>query len=287
MKRLRRTLLELWILVPLSAVVGFMGPFGTYLMGDFFVRATRWLVMLLGAYILVRPTMFLWAWVARSTRLPQGTVMIWGLISSSIPMGLVWQSWRADEIRALGGYSGVVPFSVLCSLTILLVAWLADRADDHLLRNYQGPMQRLRAVTEDQPAVAEAVLPALSPVAVAMPLPPSAEGRPRLYARLGPQFTGDVLALESEDHYVRVHGATGSELLLMRLRDAIAEMDGAPGAQTHRSWWVAQGAVAGVNRTGRTMEIVLPNGAQAPVARDSVDRLERSGFLPGKNGADG
>ncbi|MET0363890.1 MAG: LytTR family DNA-binding domain-containing protein [Sphingobium sp.] len=277
MKRLRRTILEIWILGPLALVVGFMGPFGTYLMGDFLTRSTRWMVMLLGAYVLVRPTMLLWAWVARVTRLPQGTVMIWGLISSSIPMGLVWQAWRSDEIKQLGGYSGVVPFSVLCSLTILLVAWLADRADEHLLRNYQGPMQRLRSVTEGQPAVAEAVLPVLQ----AEPEPPRVAGdRPRLYARLGPQFEGDVLALESEDHYVRVHGTKGSDLLLMRLRDAIAEMDGVPGAQTHRSWWVARDAVAGVSRAGRTMDVVLRNGAHAPVARDSIDRLERSGFLP-------
>ncbi|HEX7871949.1 MAG TPA: LytTR family transcriptional regulator DNA-binding domain-containing protein [Sphingobium sp.] len=277
MKRLRRTILEIWILGPLALVVGFMGPFGTYLMGDFLTRSSRWLVMLAGAYVLVRPTMLFWDWVARATRLPRGTVMIWGLTASSIPMGLVWQAWRGEEIKQLGGYSGVVPFSVLCSLTILLVAWLADRADEHLLRNYQGSMQGLRTVTEGQPAVAEAVLPVVRPE----PKPPRAGGdRPRLYARLGPQFEGDVLALESEDHYVRVHGVKGSDLLLMRLRDAIAEMDGVPGAQTHRSWWVARDAVAGVSRAGRTMDVVLANGANAPVARDSVDRLERSGFLP-------
>ncbi|HEX7852640.1 MAG TPA: LytTR family DNA-binding domain-containing protein [Sphingobium sp.] len=287
MKRLRRTLLELWILVPLAGIVGFLGPFGTYLAGDFFARSLRWGGMLLGAYVLVRPTMMLWAWVADATRLPRGTVMIWGLTVSSIPMSFIWLYGGWNEISALDGLSGIMPFSVLCALTILLVASLADRADEHLLRNYQGPMQRLRATTEGQPAVAEAVLPVIRPEPVAVPSPLlTGEERPRLYARLGAQFEGDVLALESEDHYVRVHGLRGSDLLLMRLRDAIAEMDGVPGAQTHRSWWVAQDAVADFSRSGRAMDVVLTNGTRAPVARDSVDRLERSGFLPVKGVAD-
>lgn len=277
MERLRRTLLEIWIIPLLAAVVGFMGPFGTYLTGDFLTRAIRWEVMLMGAYILVRPTMFFWNWVAGATRLPRGSVMIWGLAVSSIPMGLFWEAMRAEELRALGGYAGVLPFSLLCAMTILLVAWLADRADEHLLANYGDPMQRLRGSGGglNQSLVAESLSPA-----VPVESPTRAGGdRARLYARLGPRFAGDVLALESEDHYVRVHGAKGSELLLMRLRDAIAEMDGTPGEQTHRSWWIARDGIADVVRTGRTLEVVLLDGTHAPVARDSVDRLERSGFL--------
>lgn len=278
MERLRRTLLELWIIPLLAAVVGFMGPFGTYLMGDFLTRAIRWELMLMGAYILVRPTMFFWNWVASVTRLPRGSVMIWGLGVSSIPMGLFWQAARPDEIKALGDYAGVLPFSFLCAMTILLVAWLADRADEHLLANYAYPMQRLRVGGGggmEQPLVAESVS---SAVPAALPTVDDGD-RPRLYTRLGPQFIGDVLALESEDHYVRVHGIKGSELLLMRLRDAIGEMDGVPGEQTHRSWWIARDGIADVVRTGRTLEVVLRDGTHAPVARDSVDRLERSGFL--------
>lgn len=274
--RLRRTLLEIWIVLPLACIVGFMGPFGTYLTGDFIQRSMRWWGLLMGAYVLVRPTMALWAWVARATRLPPGTVMIWGLAVSSIPMGLFWQWVGANETRSLGGYTGMLPFALLCSLTILLVAALANRADEHLLRTYGNSYQW--HVRDDGAAVAEAVAPVVT--AIAAPVAPSGD-RPRLYDRLSPSFAGPVVALESEDHYVRVHGQRGSELVLMRLRDAIAEMDGAPGEQTHRSWWVAQGGIAEVSRTGRSLELLLGNGARAPVARDSVDRLERSGFLPG------
>lgn len=72
MKRLRRVLLELWAMLPVAAVVGFLGPFGTYLSGDFLLRAGRWWIMLMGAYILARPTLIAWRAIARATRLRAG-----------------------------------------------------------------------------------------------------------------------------------------------------------------------------------------------------------------------
>ena len=57
-------------------------------------------------------------------------------------------------------------------------------------------------------------------------------------------------------------------------------MDDEPGDQTHRSWWVARGAVSQVVGAGRNRQIEQVNGTRAPVARDSIDRLTRSHFLP-------
>ena len=93
-------------------------------------------------------------------------------------------------------------------------------------------------------------------------------------------FAGPILALQSEDHYVRVHGQRGSELILMRLRDAIAEMEGVAGAQVHRSWWIAHRAILRCDPAGRSWLITLDGGLSVPVARDSVARLQRAGFLP-------
>lgn len=292
MKRLRRTLLEVWIILPLAIVIGFMGPFGTYLMGDFFVRFARWWMLLMGSYVLVRPTMILWHLIARATGLPQGWVMFSGLMTASVPLALIWRLTAYDELRHLNDYSGLLPFAILCSLGMLVVVMWAEHADHQLMRYYHGPL--LGHLADPLPA-------RLYPHGYHghdnynghdiynghdMGRGPETGhylqhgGRPRLHARLSPQFEGDILALESEDHYVRVHGMRQSELLLMRLRDAIAEMDEIPGEQTHRSWWVARNAVAETTGNGRNREIRLRNGALAPVARDSVERLQRSGFLP-------
>lgn len=272
MNRVRRILLELWVIVPLAAIVGFLGPFGSYLTGDFWMRTGRWSAVLMAAYILVRPTMLFWDWIARSTGLPRGSVIVWGLLLSSFPMALVWHATGFREIRILGGYAGILPFALLSSLAILLVVWWAEKADVHLRKYYNGPGSPPPPDPDRTPA---SRFPA-SPV----PALPGMTTTPRLRGRLDPQFDGPILALESEDHYVRVHGMRHSELLLMRLRDAIAEMDDVPGEQTHRSWWVARDAVADVAGSGRNLEIRLPNDKCAPVARDSVDRLRRSGFLP-------
>ncbi|HEX8414595.1 MAG TPA: LytTR family DNA-binding domain-containing protein [Sphingomicrobium sp.] len=89
----------------------------------------------------------------------------------------------------------------------------------------------------------------------------------------------DVLALQMEDHYVRVHRSTGSELLLMPLGRAIECME-AEGLRTHRSWWVARHAVAAVEGNGRSMRVLLSNGLVAPVARSTVTHLKASGWIP-------
>lgn len=92
--------------------------------------------------------------------------------------------------------------------------------------------------------------------------------QPRFLDRLPAKLGRELLALEMEDHYVRVHTPLGSDLLLLRMRDAVAELDGLPGCLVHRSYWVAAAAVAQVQRRadGR-MTLVLTNGLRVPVSR--------------------
>lgn len=88
----------------------------------------------------------------------------------------------------------------------------------------------------------------------------------------------DVLALQMEDHYVRVHRSAGSELILMPLTRAIASVE-ADGLRTHRSWWVASHAVAAVEGNARSMRLRLSNGLVAPVARSAVTHLRTAGWV--------
>lgn len=88
----------------------------------------------------------------------------------------------------------------------------------------------------------------------------------------------DVLALQMEDHYVRVHRPTRSELILMPLGRAI-ERVGAEGLRTHRSWWVASQAVAAVEGDARSMRLHLSNGLVVPVACSAVTHLRAAGWI--------
>ena len=104
-------------------------------------------------------------------------------------------------------------------------------------------------------------------------------GPVKLIARLNPRLGGQVLALQGEDHYVRVHTALGSELVLMRLGDAIEELGGLAGERVHRSWWVAREAVGAARVTGRRAALTLTSGLDVPVSREATLRLRRAGWL--------
>ena len=96
-----------------------------------------------------------------------------------------------------------------------------------------------------------------------------AAARPVLFLdRLPMKLRGAAIrAVQAEDHYLRVHTDRGSDLILMRLSDAVEELEGLEGAQTHRSWWVAREAVRGVERGDGRATLTLDGGLSAPVSR--------------------
>jgi hypothetical protein len=101
----------------------------------------------------------------------------------------------------------------------------------------------------------------------------------RFLERLPPKLRGAELhAVSAEDHYLRLHTSKGSDLILMRLSDAIAELEGIEGAQTHRSWWVARHAVESARREGDKAVLTLKGGVVAPVSRANVRPLKEAGW---------
>ncbi|WP_449226670.1 LytTR family DNA-binding domain-containing protein [Azospirillum argentinense] len=108
---------------------------------------------------------------------------------------------------------------------------------------------------------------------------PAERPEPAFLARLPARLGRDLLALEMEDHYVRAHTAEGSDLILMRLRDAIAELAGLEGMQVHRSHWVAAAAVAGVERKpDGKLVLILRNGRRVPVSRRYAAAVREAGW---------
>jgi len=100
--------------------------------------------------------------------------------------------------------------------------------------------------------------------------------RQRLSAR---KRAARLLAVEAEDHYLRVHTDVGDELITARFSDALQELAGLAGYQTHRSWWVAAGAIEAVRwRRGRG-ELRLANGLTVPVSRTHSAALKREGWF--------
>lgn len=88
-----------------------------------------------------------------------------------------------------------------------------------------------------------------------------------------------LLAVEAEDHYLRLHTDRGSDLILMRLADAIGELDGIEGARTHRSWWVAKAGIVEAARGDGRATLTLKDGTRVPVSRSYASGLREAGWF--------
>lgn len=114
----------------------------------------------------------------------------------------------------------------------------------------------------------------------AAPAVPSPASEPSFLDRLPEKLRGaDLHAIEAEDHYLRLHTDRGSALILLRLSDAMAELEGIEGARTHRSWWVARSAILGASRGRGRAVLKLKKGLEAPVSRTYAPSLRKAGWF--------
>lgn len=108
----------------------------------------------------------------------------------------------------------------------------------------------------------------------------AAAAPPRFLERLPLKLRGaEVWAVEAEDHYLRLHTSRGQDLILMRLADAVAELEGIEGARVHRSWWVARDAIVEARRGDGRATLTLKDGSEVPVSRSYAGRLRDQGWI--------
>jgi hypothetical protein len=106
------------------------------------------------------------------------------------------------------------------------------------------------------------------------PDPRSAD--PAFLSRVRADRQGELLALQADGHYLRVFTVAGSDLILYRFGDALAELNTLEGMRVHRSWWVAERAIepqAGGDR------LRLVNGLEVPVSRSYRLPVRERGWL--------
>ncbi|HEY6455625.1 MAG TPA: LytTR family transcriptional regulator DNA-binding domain-containing protein [Steroidobacteraceae bacterium] len=97
-----------------------------------------------------------------------------------------------------------------------------------------------------------------------------------------------LLAMEAEDHYVRIHTDRGASLILTAFETALTKVAQLDGMRIHRSWWVARAAVVGIQRDdGRA---VLEAGTYWPSTFSGLNggsprsqELERRSIPEGKS----
>ena len=257
MTRVRTVLIDLAILAGIGFMLALLGPFGSFA-APFPRRLAYWVCLTIGGYAFYRPALGGAEWLSERLDLPRAGTWVAACLVATVPMSiLVWgaggfyQPLGIPSFEVAAAYYGnvLVVAAVLC-----LIFWFVGEN-----------AERRRAVPH--------LLRAPAPGAEAVPPPP------RFLDRLPASAGRDLIALEMQDHYVLAHTATGQAMILMRMRDAVAELDGHEGAQVHRSWWVARKAVREVKRDGRNVRLVLTRGLEVPVARAAVATLQQSGWL--------
>lgn len=244
----------------LTLVMAVTGPFGTY---EHMSLARRLVYFLVVGILNWLQVVFLAAWFGRIEPIDRwpvvGRMILVGLLAS-IPSTfevIVVLSWMGHKLP-FSAAPFMYPENALLTTSIAIVFGLFVE-------------MRLRTLADAERARVAALPAAGSP-------PPL---HPDFFRRIPPALGRDLLALQMEDHYLRIHTALGSDLILMRLRDALAELGPASGRQVHRSWWVAEGAVASAQRTGGRLVLVLRTGLAVPVSKSFRDQVKEAGWLNG------
>jgi len=263
---LRQILIDLAVMSVIGVFLGLIGPFGTIAV-PLTWRLLSWLAFAYVGYVIYRPMGLIVTWAERTLALPRIGLWVAAVIIATVPMTVAVQvimslpgpvRWPGIDV-IVGTYSSVLVIGGAVTLLFNLVK----------------PGQTAPA-PEPLPMPAPPFAP---PVAATAAVAPPAPPPNPLFDQLPAELGSAIIALEMEDHYVRVHTALGSALVLMRLRDAMALVPDVEGMQVHRSWWVARGAVEEVVREGRNVRLKLPRGIEAPVARAQVAALREARWI--------
>lgn len=243
-----------------ALLLALTGAFGTYAIG-LIPRLAYWLlVMEGGALIGVGVTTGMMAWGGLSRRPWVEGFVITLLIALPHTLVVIGSSIAFFNL-------GRIELSTI--LVFFGFVWVITAAVTAVNIAIEKPAAAPAPAQPESPAPSEPAQPE-----------PAAPLRPRLADRLPPHLRDSpIVALQAEDHYLRVHTEAGSDLILLRLTDAMTELEGVEGARTHRSWWVARAAIRAADRRDGRAELSLSGGITAPVSRSELPRLRDAGWF--------
>ncbi len=230
-----------------AGFLAFANAFGVH--GDLLGRFAYWLGLMLGGFV--------WGTFVSRKFFPPG----------NRPTGSMWR-------RALLASSSIaVPYTAV----VALVTWRlfgTSFATPLAAANLVGTVLAITLIMVVLNTLVERQAEGFTQAA------PAGAAPAKFLARLPVKLAGgEVWAVEAEDHYLRLHTSQGQDLILMRLSDAIAELQGIEGAQVHRSWWVARTAIVEAVRGDGRATLTLKDGAEVPVSRTYARLLRQSGWI--------
>ncbi|MBO9710829.1 MAG: LytTR family transcriptional regulator DNA-binding domain-containing protein [Caulobacter sp.] len=232
--------IDIAVATAVGAFLGVVGPYGSFFNGPLVVRLAYWITAM---------------WI--------GVALFGVCVRLALEMG------RRSGLPAwfMAAVAALVGAAIQTLIVSRIAVWLWPRLASFTMMTWFG-----QCLAISIPLVAGYLL-------MRPRLLPPVEAAPSV-APETPAVAGPVVCLSMEDHYVRVHTATGSRLVAGPLERVVAGLGGQEGMRVHRSWWVARAAVVDVASQGRNLRLRLSNGVTAPVSRASVARLRAAGWLP-------
>ena len=253
--------------IGIAIVMAVTGPFGTYERMDLVHRLAYFGIIGILSWLQV---ILLAAWFGRIEPIDR-----WPVAGRMALVGVLSAVPSTFEIIAVYSWLGrPIPLSMApqlfpqnAFLTVIISVLIGLFVEQRLRANADAERARVAALPQPQPSQPQSDVPG--------------PASPDFFRRIPPALGRDLLALEMEDHYLRIHTALGSDLVLLRLRDALAELAPGRGRQVHRSWWVAEGAIASVERPAGRLVLILRNGLRVPVSKTYRDQVREAGWLAG------
>ena len=256
--------LQLATALALGVFFAALGPFGTYADLTVGMRYAYWVGLVLAGYLNILVAAH--AIAAFAPRLAAGWALAWITLASALPTTFV-VAWVESLLRLSHPVALSVFPRVYGSVAVVQLAMLL------CLTRFRPPAETLLLKRRRQEVQAAPVSETPAP-------------EKTFYKRIPSHLGGELLALGAEDHYLRVVTPLGSDLILMRLSDALAELGPGAGLQVHRSWWVAKDAVRELRRDGARTVLVLCNGLEVPVSRTYLAAVRAAGWpMPGSTSA--
>ncbi|WP_292023548.1 LytTR family DNA-binding domain-containing protein [Maritimibacter sp. UBA3975] len=245
------------VILAMSAGAAVTGPFGTFSDLTLLERLVYWPAGIAGAALSVIAAVGI-----AMARLPDNWHPVFriaigafaaGPLAAALLLGLDI-TFRGEALTAYNiGFRWVFVFLIGFPIAVV----------ETYVRPATLARHRAAALAEVEGAAAE-------PEPIAPTDEPDAPEPPLFLRNLDVDDARNLIRIETQDHYLDVVTSAGEHRILKRMSDAIAELNGFPGLQIHRSHWVALDAVERLEREGRKARVVLKNGDTIPVSRPNI-----------------
>jgi hypothetical protein len=244
-ERMNGWLARLAVVISVGLLLGRLGPFGTFAELESLERYAYWVGLTLLMWLQGVAIISFLAAPLGARRWPHWITVVVAALLASIPTAFE-VAWAEMLLRVERDLGPIDLLAIAGDVSLLSVPLL-------LLTHGWTPQRANGLPSEQYPERAD-----------------------RLVALMDPGRRGELLAVSSEDHYVRLYSDRASQLVAMRFADALDNLVSADGLQVHRRWWVATDAVESIVKDGDGLRLGLRNGLSVPVSRSFAQQVRKA-----------